>query len=223
MWGASAASAQGPGQPRSTYAPRAGVPARPLSAMIVPTQATGQTTPGKVDPGTGRTPEDLFRTYVRLEPPGREKLFGSRDTEKELEERMRQEVKDSGRPDSVVFPDKGELTKDEYKPRQFPPTRVLAEPSYVVYGPLHFEDRNAERFGWELGPLQPLISTALFYKDVLFLPLHCGSAPHRCWETNAGQCQPGDPVPYTWYPPEVTWTGVVYEAGAIALLSAPLP
>jgi hypothetical protein len=231
--GAATASAQG--QPRSTFVPRHD--ARPVSAKIVPTQATAQppmTTPGTAPPTTtpgGGAPnqpysipkEDLFRTYVRLDPPGREKLFGSRDTEAELEERMRQEAKDGGRQESIVFPDKADLTQESYKGRQFPPTRVLAEPAYIVYEPLFFEDRNSERFGWELGPIQPLVSTAIFFKDVFFLPLHCGSAPHRCWETNAGQCKPGDPVPYTWYPPEVTWTGVVYQAGAIALLSAPLP
>ena len=220
------ASAQAPGQPRSTFVPRPD--ARPTSAKIVPAQAAGQpTAPAPMTPVAPlyTTPknEDLFRTYVRLEPPGREKLFGSRDTEAELEERMRQEAKDAGRQETIFFPDKGDLAPEAFKGRNFPPTRVMAEPAYIVYQPLYFEDRNSERFGWELGPIQPLVSTAIFFKDVFFWPLHCGSAPHRHWETNAGQCQPGDPVPYTWYPPEVTWTGVLYQAGAIALLTAPLP
>lgn len=221
LFGAAAAPAQTPGQPRSTFVPRADAPARPLSVKVVPAQAVA---PGAVPGAPGAAPkEDPFRAYVRLDPPGREKLFGSRDTEAELEERMRQEVKDAGRPEAVQFPDKGDLTQEAFKARQFPPTRVLAEPSYIVYGRLYFEERNAERFGWELGPIQPVVSTLQFYKDVLFLPLHCGSAPHRCWETNAGQCQPGDPVPYSWYPPEVTATGVLYQFGAIAAIVAPLP
>ena len=46
--------------------------------------------PGLGGPGTGlsgRPTQDPYEAYIRLEPPGRERLFGSRDTERELEER----------------------------------------------------------------------------------------------------------------------------------------
>lgn len=205
------------GQSRSTFVPRADVkatPAVPITATkVIPVQAT--------TPPAPTTKEDAFKAYVRLDPPGKEKLFGSRDTESELEERMRQEVRDTNRAETILFPEKPTLTDEAYKPRSFAPTTVLAEPAYVVHGRLYFEERNSERFGWEMGPLQPLISTMHFYKDVLLFPANFGSAPCRCWDTNAGICRPGDPVPYLCYPPEITVGGLLFEAGAVGAVAIP--
>ena len=44
------------------------------------------------------------------------------------------------------------------------------EPAYVVYRRLYFEEKNAERYGWELGMFQPAVSTLYFFKDVALLP-----------------------------------------------------
>jgi hypothetical protein len=171
----------------------------------------------------GPRTQDPYEAYIRLEPPGKERLFGSRDTERELEERMRQERKDSGGGDPIVFPEKAELSAEPYQPRRHAPTVVLAEPSYVVYQPLWFEEKNAERYGWDLGPIQPVVSSAYFFKDVLLLPARCAAYPCRRFETNAGQCLPGDPVPYYWYPPELTESGLLTEVGVIALLFVAVP
>jgi hypothetical protein len=167
---------------------------------------------------------DPYEAYIRLEPPGRERLFGSRDTEKELEERMRQERRDSSTPgDTINFPPKPPITDKPYEDRRFAPLHEVEEPSYVVYRRLYFEEKNAERYGWELGPIQPLVSTCYFLKDVLLLPHNMASYPHRRFETDAGQCRPGDPVPYTLYPPEITWTGLLAEGGVIGLLAYAIP
>jgi hypothetical protein len=167
--------------------------------------------------------KDPYQAYIRLDPPGREKLFGSRDTEREVEQRMRQERKDAGGVEQgpVAFPPAPALpwAEAKYQPRAFEPMVALAEPSYVVYRRLYFEEKNAERYAWDMGPIQPLWSTLVFYKDVALWPLHCAAYPCRRFETNAGQCQPGDPVPYLWYPPEITGSGLLAEVAAVALIS----
>ena len=196
-------------------------PDKTPSAPVVPPGPIPPAAPG-IGPG-GQRP-DPYDAYIRLDPPGKERLFGTRDTEKELEERMRQERKDTD-PTSppIAFPEKPELTTEAYQTRQFAPTVCLAEPNYVVYRRLYFEEKNAERYGWDLGPIQPVVSTLYFLKDLALFPCNFASDPCRRFETNAGQCQPGDPVPYLCYPPEVTWTGLLAEAGVIGLLFYVIP
>jgi len=175
-------------------------------------------------PGSGtRAGQDPYEAYIRLEPPGREKLFGQRDTERELEERMRQERRDTGIGDPIQFPPKPELTDKPYEPRRFAPMVELAEPSYVVHRRLYFEDMNSERYGWDLGIAQPVVSTLCFFKDTLLFPHNFASYPCRRFDTSAGQCLPGDPVPYICYPPEFTTAGLLAEAGVIGLLYVAVP
>jgi hypothetical protein len=168
--------------------------------------------------------QDPYEAYIRLEPPGRERLFANNDTERELEERMRQERRDSGTPgDPIVFPERPETYNIPFEPRKYEPMICQVEPWYIVYPRLYFEEKNAERYGWEKGPFQPLISTLYFFKDVALLPHNIATYPCRRFETNAGQCQPGDPVPYYLYPPELTGSGLLAEVGTIALITAIIP
>ena len=96
-----------------------------------------------------------------------------------------------------------------------PPMRALLEPGFVVHRRLYFEDKNSERYGWELGLAQPLLSLAIFYKDVLLYPAHLGSNMRERYSTNAGKYLPGSPVPYYIYPPEITVVGFVIGSAAI--------
>jgi hypothetical protein len=115
------------------------------------------------------------------------------------------------------------LSESPYTTRALPPSQRFVEPYYVCYGRLYFEEKNSERFGWDLGPMQPLISTLYFYKDMLFLPYHFGTRPCQRYECSAGYCLPGDPVPYLLYPPEVSLTGGVLQAGTTVGLYAIFP
>jgi hypothetical protein len=165
--------------------------------------------------------QDPYEAYIRLEAPGRERLFGSLETERELEERMRQERRDTNvSADTIQFPPKPKLTDEAYEPRKFQPMVEIAEPNYVVYRRLYFEEKNSERYGWDLGPVQPFVSTLVFFKDMLMFPQNLASYPCRRFDSSAGHCQPGDPVPYILYPPEFTGTGLLAEIGAVALLFA---
>jgi hypothetical protein len=207
---------KGPGTIPGTDIPLPGRPA-------VPGIAPGGPNVGPLGDIGGNRP-DPYEAYIRLEPPGRERLFGSRDTEKELEERMRQERRDTGIPgDTIQFPEKPKLTDEPYQARKVAPLEEYAEPNYVVYRRLYFEEKNAERYGWDLGPIQLLVSTCYFFKDVLLFPQNFGSYPCRRFDSSAGHCQPGDPVPYILYPPEFTWTGLLTEGGVIGLLAYAIP
>ncbi|HKB01085.1 MAG TPA: hypothetical protein VKD90_02650 [Gemmataceae bacterium] len=208
-----------PMTPGKDTPPGTPVPGLPGTAPgIAPGTGSGLDVGG---PRAGTT--DPYEAYIRLDPPGKERLFGSRDTERELEERMRQERRDTGLPDPIIFPDKPQLTAELYQPRRFAPMAILAEPSYVVYRRLYFEEKNSERYGWDLGPIQPLVSTLCFFKDVALWPYNFASYPCRRFDTNAGQCLPGDPVPYICYPPEFTAAGLLTEAGVIGLLYVAVP
>jgi hypothetical protein len=97
----------------------------------------------------------------------------------------------------------------------YPSMQTLLEPGYIVHRRLLFEEQNAERYGWDAGIVQPFLSTAYFYKDVLLWPSKLASQPFERYTTNAGKCLPGDPVPYFLYPPEIGLFGGSVGAAAI--------
>jgi len=218
------------GESRSTFAPRGEGPRAELAAPVVPAQGKVDPIPPKKDPAApvpgipAAVPrQDPYEAYIRLEPPGRERLFGNRDTERELEERMRQERRDVSTGDPIVFPERADLGGGDFVPRKFEPMVCLIEPSYVVYRRLYFEEKNAERYGWELGAIQPAVSTYYFFRDVALFPYNFGADLCRRFETSAGQCPPGNPVPYYIYPPELSGSGLLAEVATIALLVAVIP
>jgi hypothetical protein len=112
------------------------------------------------------------------------------------------------------------MTQVAYQPRAFSPSVEQVEPFYVCYGRLYFENKNTDRYGWEMGILQPLLSTAIFYKDVAMFPYNVGTRPCQRFEADAGYCLPGDPVPYLIYPVELSLTGLTLEATTAIGLAA---
>jgi hypothetical protein len=50
-----------------------------------------------------------------------------------------------------------------------------------------------------------------------------GTRPFEQYESSAGYCLPGDPVPYLLYPHEFSITGTVAEGMAAAVLLAAFP
>jgi len=159
---------------------------------------------------------------IQLTLPDPARLFRA-DSERMLQERIRREARTRTREERVEFPKEPVVSTDPYQPRAFPPMTEWVEPYYVCYGRLYFEDKNAERYGWDLGFVQPLVSLAYFYYDVALLPYHMGTEPCRKFECSAGQCLPGDPVPYLIYPPQLSLTGAFLEAATIVSLFAIFP
>jgi hypothetical protein len=92
---------------------------------------------------------------------------------------------------------------------------LVLEPGYVVHRRLMFEEKNAERYGWDFGMAQPFVSAAYFYKDLLIYPMKLASNIHERYDTSAGKALPGSPVPYLLYPPELTFGGMAIGSMAI--------
>jgi hypothetical protein len=167
--------------------------------------------------------DDESKGFVpQLEPPGRQQLF-QLESEAALNERMRQAGLTNVRRERITFPEYPPVSTETYPGRHWPPMPEYAEPNYVCYGRLLFEQKNTERYGWDLGIIQPVVSTGVFFADVATLPYHLATAPCRCYECSAGQCLPGDPVPYLLYPPELSATGGIAQAGTVLGLLAIFP
>jgi hypothetical protein len=156
---------------------------------------------------------------VDVEPPGPGRIFGHLDSEADLQQRLRQ--KELDRTPGVKFdgfPEEHAVSTEQFQSRAWPSVVKYVEPNYVSYDRLYFEDRNSERYGWDLGLLQPFISAGYFYTDLALVPYRFFSEPCRCHDTSAGLCLPGDPVPYTLYPVGASVKGGMGEAAAIISL-----
>jgi hypothetical protein len=167
--------------------------------------------------------DESLQPNIQLEPPGI--LRWSRlETEAAFHERLRQEARE--RPTTeppVEFPPEPVVTGGGPLERSFAPMTEFAEPNYVCHGRLFFEQINQERYGWDLGFIDPLVSAGGFFLDLVALPYKIGTDPCRFYECSAGYCLPGDPVPMLLYPPEFSITGSWTEAATIVGLLAIFP
>jgi hypothetical protein len=165
-----------------------------------------------------KAPSEEGEVQIQLAPPGPDRIFGRRDSESSLKIRMQQEVRQQKR-QPIPFPDEPVLSTERYMARVFPPMTETVEPNYVCYKRLYFEDKNSERYGWDLGFIQPFVSAGIFFWDTAWLPYHLATDPCRKYECNSGYCLPGDPVPYLIYPPTYSVTGAMAEIGTIVALA----
>jgi hypothetical protein len=158
---------------------------------------------------------------IQLEPPGIQR-WQRVESEASFQERMRQETRGRPAPDKLIerieFPTEPVLATAPFPGRTFPSLPEVVEPNYVCYDRLYFQQKNFERYGWDLGPITPLLSAGTFLWDVVWLPYHAGTDICRKYECSAGYCLPGDAVPLMIYPPEFSVTGVAAEAAAVVSL-----
>jgi hypothetical protein len=169
---------------------------------------------------------DSDTSPISLDIPQFMRIFNRLDTEAALQERIRQEgrERDPTEPErNIIFPDEVTLTKEQYPGRNWPRQMAYAEPNFVVHRRLYFQELNSERYGWDLGPISPLASSLYFFRDVALFPYRFGTDLCRCYDSNAGYCLPGDPVPYLLYPVEASWTGTATEAATLVVLLAAFP
>ena len=173
-----------------------------------------------------RPGESSISYSIQLEPPGPERLFRL-ESEDAMKERMRQEKRNTPQMERLVFPEEIILSRSNYdsswRSRNWQTTVRLVEPNYLVHGRLLFHEKNSERYGWDLGPIQPFVSAGFFLGDMALLPYHLATDPFRRWESNAGYGLPGDPVPYMLYPIGASSTGSVAEAAVVFALLACFP
>jgi hypothetical protein len=163
--------------------------------------------------GSGGSDEQDERR-IQLEPPGPERLFRL-ESEARLKDRIRQEGRLPGTFYRVSFPEQPPAPSGPGLERHWAQMHEKVEPNYVCYKRLYFEEKNSERYGWDLGILQPFVSLGHFYFDTALLPYKMGTEPCRIYDSNAGYCLPGDPVPYQLYPLGLSLTGLVAEGATV--------
>ncbi len=201
------------------------VPGRPVTVQAPQVAAAMPVRYQPATPGVGEASQPSYQ--IQLEPPGLGKLATVLQTDASLQERIRQETlsNPSTATERVEFPDEPILSRDRYAGRGnlWQQRGIVAEPNFVNYRKLLFQDVNAERYGWDLGFIQPFVSYGLFLKDVALLPMHLFNDPCRKNESSTGYCLPGDPVPYLCYPPGITLSGAVAEVATVFALLAIFP
>lgn len=148
----------------------------------------------------------------RFTPPSRSDLYRV-DSESTIAERIRQRRKLEGKT-PVDFPfEEAMQIRTKMEPRNFQTMTAQVQASYVVYQPLYFQQINHERYGWDLGVFQPIVSTAQFYGDVLLFPYKFAANPPWHCDANVGYALPGDPEPLRFLTTPFSWRGVVGEVG----------
>jgi hypothetical protein len=162
-----------------------------------------------------------------LSPPEPQRVFRL-ESEHELMERMAREARQGltpmGLSYALVLPTYPPVPPQvDSIPRPWEPLAEIIEPAYLCYGRLYFEQINSERYGWDLGPLHPLISAGIFYLDVATLPYHAATDPLRRYECNTGYALPGDPMPLLLYRPNLNLPGALAEAAAVGLMFVIFP
>jgi hypothetical protein len=149
------------------------------------------------------------------------------ESESELRQRMTREAKEGINPLKLryeaAFPTYPGVPPPVSAARAWEPLNERIEPAYLCYGRLYFEQINGERYGWDLGPLHPLIAAGTFYFDVATLPYHAATDPFRRYECNTGYALPGTPMPLLLYRPEFSLPGTLAEAAAAGILVAIFP
>lgn len=165
---------------------------------------------GRPNPAMEGDPE-----YYRTELPGADRLF-ERKSESQFYDTIRAEAQARGGAIRPSFPEKIPVSKEKFQPRQFKEMVETIEPSFVMHRRLLFEQPNFDRHGWELGNLQPGISTLRFVYDVVAMPYHKWTRPLDKWDSSAGKCLPGDATPLFLYREQLSFTGLVAQAGVVA-------
>lgn len=158
-----------------------------------------------------------------VQPPGPDMLFSGLKSEAGFMETLKQEWRDNGHKDRLIFPDEPVISTETYLGRSWPQYSEVVEPYFVAHKRLMFEQINYERYGWDLGIVDPPLSAAKFVADVVMLPYHAYTDPCRHFDTGAGYCLPGDPVPLLIYPPELSATGALAETAAVLTVFAVFP
>jgi len=109
--------------------------------------------------------------------------------------------------------------------RDWTPLSYSWEAPQLKYNPLYFEDPQLERYGNEIGILQPFLSGARFYTTIATLPYQMMSEGNSVCHTvyDFGYARPGDCVPYALEVPEFSLTGSLASGGWVYALIVILP
>jgi hypothetical protein len=108
--------------------------------------------------------------------------------------------------------------------REFVESTVTWKASGACHKPLYFEDVQLERYGHELGPVvQPVISTARFFGDVVVLPYKMGINPLNECQYSLGYYRPGSCAPWSVGPVPISLRGALMQAKVVTGAALVLP
>jgi hypothetical protein len=216
-----------PAQPFNPTPVVSPLPAFPTSAQSEQKKDEPKKDGPKVEPKKDLLPPEVTRL------PPRESIFTIYDTAKlegVIYESIGGQLKKTAQEMKAQFPfpDVAPVvppgTQYVSKTTNLAPSKLMVEPGFVIHRRLHFEEKNSERYGWDLGLMTPFVSTASFYKNILLWPSSLAtSVVIGEMDTNKGKCLPGSPTPYYLYPQGLTITGGVAEGLVITGLSFVIP
>ncbi len=113
---------------------------------------------------------------------------------------------------------------EAYAGRQFIPSAIEWKASGLCHKPLYFEDVQLERYGHEVGPvLQPLLSSAHFFGNMLILPYKMGIHPPGECQYALGYYRPGNCAPYMIQPFPFSLRGAAVQAGFVSGAAVLIP
>ncbi|MEM0925679.1 MAG: hypothetical protein AAGJ83_06560, partial [Planctomycetota bacterium] len=100
-----------------------------------------------------------------------------------------------------------------YEPRAWTPMTMTWKASDACSKPRYFEEVNLERYGHTFGPyLQPFVSSAHFFGNVMVLPYKMGvHPPHEC-QYALGYYRPGNCAPWIVPPVPISARGALSQA-----------
>ena len=222
------AAAQYPGPP-----PVPGAQSAPARPVPLPGSAVNALNPQEPKPKVDSPKVIQVDPKVYTVLPDRDKIFVIYD-DAQLERIIMNTIRESDKKRDVKtdeatlrFPPiapVGDGMPYQAKTSAYPPMQTTYDALYMIHRRLHFEEKNAERYGWDLGAIQPLVSALYFYRDFMLWPQSLASGfAYGFWDTNAGKCLPGSPTPYYLYPPGLTITGTAFEGVIITGLAFIFP
>ncbi len=106
---------------------------------------------------------------------------------------------------------------DVYLARNWTPSTLTWKATGVCHKPLYFEEPQLERYGHTTGHVvQPFLSGAHFFMNVVTLPYHAGINPPWECQYPLGYYRPGSCAPWLVPPVPLSVRGALWEAGVIA-------
>ena len=186
--------------------------ARPAQVVALHTQPDAEPSPGVIDEGSGDDPAAIPILEEEPAPESADRQGLPRlspDEEETVEER-----KGIGQLRARITPSKGDMPTD-YATRRFE-----RAPSYyhgygmargwynssiawnnpgIAHHPLWFQDLNLERYGYNYGIGQTLVSSVKFCADAALLPYNLIAQPPCDCVYTLGYDRPGNCVPYRCY------------------------
>jgi hypothetical protein len=162
-------------------------------------------------PGTKVDEQDIdFAIHPEL--PGIIDLT-RRLSEAQLFESIRQEARKRPGSGRIAFPVEPVIGTEPYAGRRFHQMVTTVEPAYICHKRLLFQQANFERFGWDVGAIQPSLHLLIFWYDMVFLPYHIWERPCQDFDCTAGRCLPGDPTPFRIPRERFSLSGLAAEIG----------